>query len=111
MAVLNLNEQSFQKEVLDYKGVVLIDFWAPWCGPCQIMGPVVDKLEEAYRGKIKTVKVNIDENQSLASRFGVMSIPTVIIFENGELVEQMVGVQSEEVLKSKIDPLLKQKND
>ena len=111
MAVLNLNEQSFQKEVLDYKGVVLIYFWAPWCGPCQIMGPVIDKLEESYRGKIKTAKVNIDENQSLASRFGVMSIPTIIIFENGELVEQMVGVQSEEVLKSKIDSLLKEKND
>jgi thioredoxin 1 len=104
--VLNLNDQTFEKEVLSYKGVVLVDFWAPWCGPCLIMGPVIEDLANEYNDKVKITKVNVDENQSLASQYGVMSIPTLLIFKNGILVGQFVGVQPKEVIKEKIDSLV-----
>ncbi len=104
----NLTDQTFKKEVLGIKEAVLVDFWAPWCGPCKIMGPVIDELAKEYTGKpIKIVKMNVDENSQTPGNFGVMSIPTFILFKGGKPIEQFVGVQKKEDLKKKIDALLK----
>jgi thioredoxin 1 len=87
-------------------GVTLIDFWAPWCGPCHMQGPIIDKLAETYEGKATVGKLNVDDNQATAAKYGVMSIPTVILFKDGEKVKQFVGVQGEAALKSAIDEQL-----
>jgi len=98
-------DDNFQKEVLDQKGLVVVDFWAPWCGPCQIMGPIIDQFAEDNKQKAKVGKLNVDENPQTASKFAVQSIPTIIIFKDGELAEQMLGVQPKEVLEEKINSL------
>jgi len=108
MSLLTLTDQNFEQEVVKFKGPVLVDFWAPWCGPCKMLGPVIDKLAEEYNGKaIKVGKMNVDENSTTPSKFGVMSIPTLIFFKNGKPMEQLVGVQKEEELKKIIGTLLK----
>ena len=84
-------------------GVTLVDFWASWCGPCQMQGPIVDRLAAAYEGKAKVCKLNVDDNAETAARFDVMSIPTLIIFKDGKKVQQFVGVQSEGKLKAALD--------
>ena len=84
-------------------GVTLIDFWAPWCGPCKAIAPFLDELADEYGGKIQVAKINIDENQDIASRFGVMSIPTLVLFKNGEKVAQKVGGAAKAALKEFID--------
>ncbi len=95
---------SFQNDVLDVKDVpVLVDFWAPWCGPCQTQGPIIDELADAVGGKAKVFKVNVDENTDLASQYGVMSIPALKVFKNGEVVEEMVGVHDKNALMEVID--------
>lgn len=104
--VIEFKDDSFQKVVLDDKGLALVDFWAPWCGPCQIMGPIIDEFAEDNKGKLKVGKLNVDENPNTALKYGVQSIPTLIIFKNGEIVEQMIGVQPKEVLQDKINSLL-----
>ena len=104
--VIEFKDDSFQKVVLDDKGLALVDFWAPWCGPCQIMGPIIDEFAEDNKGKLKVGKLNVDENPNTALKYGVQSIPTLIIFKNGEIVEQMMGVQPKEVLQDKINSLL-----
>lgn len=108
MKVLTLNEKDFSEQITGYQGVALVDFWAPWCGPCQIMGPIIEELAQDYqKEKVKIAKVNVDENQALAAQYGVMSIPTLLLFKNGVLVDQFIGVQPKEVLKEKIDSLLR----
>jgi len=106
--MLTLTDQNFQTEVLNSKKPVLVDFWAPWCGPCKIMGPVVEELAKEYAGKpVKFGKMNVDENSAIPSKFGVMSIPTFILFKDGKPVEQFVGVQKKEYLQKKLDALIK----
>ncbi|KAA0257389.1 thioredoxin [Deferribacter autotrophicus] len=90
---LNFTEENFQKEVLESDIPVLVDFWAVWCGPCKMLAPTIDQLATELEGKVKVGKVNVDENQSLAARYGIMSIPTVMIFKDGKVVEQFIGVQ------------------
>lgn len=88
-----LNEAGFQAEVLDSDVPVLVDFWAVWCGPCRMLTPTIESLASEYEGKVKVAKVNVDENQQLAAKYGIMSIPTVMIFSKGKVAEQFIGVQ------------------
>jgi len=92
-------DQNFEQEVLNSQKPVLVDFWAPWCGPCQMMGPIIEQLAEELEGKVVVGKLNVDENPQMAQKYGVMSIPTLLIFKDGRVVEQFVGVQPKEVLK------------
>ena len=104
--VNEIKDQDFDQEVLKSSLPVVVDFWAPWCGPCKQIAPVVDKLSEEYKGKLKFCKVNVDENHDTASKYHVMSIPTLILFKKGQLVEQTVGGVSEKTLRSKIQEVL-----
>ena len=98
MAIITLDNKNFEQEVLQSRTPVLIDFWATWCGPCRMMAPVVDEIAESMGSSIKVCKVNIDENQDLAEKYAVMSIPTFIVIKNGEETGRTVGVQSKEEL-------------
>lgn len=99
---LELNDKNFEEKVLKGSKVALVDFWAPWCGPCQMMGPVIDETAKDA-GETATVgKLNVDESPETAQKYGVMSIPTIIIFKDGEIVKQLVGVQSKETLLEEI---------
>jgi thioredoxin 1 len=91
------NDSTFDADVLKSTIPVLVDFWAPWCGPCRMLTPVMEKISQKVTGKAKILKVNVDESPGVASRYGVMSIPTVIIFKNGQVKQQFVGVQPEQV--------------
>ena len=100
MSVINITSQNFEEEVTKSSVPVLIDFWAPWCGPCKMMAPVVEEIAKELGGTAKVGKVNIDEEPNLASSFGVMSIPTFVVVRGGKVVGQTVGVQGkEDVLK------------
>ena len=101
---LEITDATFDETIKS--GVTLVDFWAPWCGPCQMQGPIVEKIAEAYGDKATVGKMNVDDNPETAAKFGVMSIPTIIIFKDGEKVKQFVGVQSEAKLKAAIDEQL-----
>lgn len=101
-----VTDSTFDQDVLKSDVPVLVDFWAPWCGPCKIMGPVIEALATDNEGKsVKVVKINIDDNPEAPSKFGVMSIPTLMFFKGGVPVEQLVGVQDKGLLQSKIDEL------
>ena len=102
MAELTITSANFQKEVLESDKPVLVDFWAPWCGPCRMLGPVVSELAEEH-AEIKVGKVNVDDEQELATQFGVMSIPFVATFIGGQLHKSSVGVQPKEALLSLLD--------
>lgn len=104
---LKLNSANFQKEVMDVKDkLVMVDFWATWCGPCRALGPVVEELAEAYAGKVVVGKVNVDEEPELAAQFRVSSIPSVFFLKNGEVVKHCVGFQEYENWVQIIDSLL-----
>ena len=98
MSLVNLNSENFTKEVLEEQKPVLIDFWAEWCGPCRMMAPVVDEIAENMQDSVKVCKVNIDENQELAEKYEVMSIPTFIVIKNGKETGRTIGVQPKEQL-------------
>ncbi len=102
MSSIKIDEVNFKTEVLDETLPVLVDFWAVWCGPCKIIGPIIEELSSEYAGKMKFGKVNVDENNSLASQFGVMSIPTLKIFKNGKVVGEMIGAAPKQVLEDEI---------
>ncbi len=100
---MEITDSSFQTEVTDSALPVLVDFWAPWCGPCKMVAPVLDELAQEYSEKIKIVKLNVDQNQQVAARFGISSIPTLIMFKNGKEAGKMIGFQSKDALKKMID--------
>lgn len=105
MAVLTLDEKSFKSKVSEGKGLAVVDFWAPWCGPCQIMGPILEEFEKEVGEKVVVGKINVDEVGAVAQKFAVMSIPTIIIFKDGKNVKQLVGVQSKESLVSEVEEM------
>ena len=101
MSHVDITVKNFTAEVMEYKGKVLVDFWASWCGPCQMLIPIIDQLSEELKDKVKIAKVNIEDNQDLATKFNVQSIPTVLIFENGKVVDTLMGLRpKEEYLKA-----------
>lgn len=97
---MNVTIENFEKEVLHSEVPVLVDFWANWCGPCKMMIPIVEEIEKELEGEVKVCKVNIDEEADLAVKYGIMSIPTFIVFKNGEVVSTVVGMRKKEELKS-----------
>lgn len=102
MSEVIVTDETFAKEVLQAEQPVLVDFWAPWCGPCRVLGPIVEKLAGEFAGKVKVAKLNVDENPVTAQKYGVMSIPTMIIYKGGQVAEQIVGLQQESVLREKL---------
>lgn len=101
-----LNEQNFDQEVLKSEMPVMVDFWAVWCGPCKVLGPIVQELSSDYAGKLKVGKVNVDENNSLAMKYGVMSIPTLKFFKGGKVVGEMIGAAPKAALESELKKYL-----
>ncbi len=101
---IELTEENFESTIK--KGVALVDFWAPWCGPCKMLSPVIDELASEYEGKAKICKVNTDEQEELSAKFGIRSIPTLLFTKDGEAVHQLVGVQTKVALKEQLNKLL-----
>jgi thioredoxin 1 len=101
-----VNEANFKQEVLDSPIPVLVDFWAEWCVPCKMIEPFVEEIAKEKAGKLKVVRINVDDNQNIAIQYGIMSIPTLLIFSNGKVVEQIVGAVPKRVIESKIEKLL-----
>jgi thioredoxin 1 len=104
--IVTLTQENFQAQVLQSTTPVLVDFWAEWCGPCKMIGPVLDELATEYDGKVKIGKVNIDEHQGLAAEYGVRAIPTLLVIKNGQVSEQMVGAKSKRDLKASLDKVV-----
>ncbi len=104
--VRDISAEEFHTEVLESDQPYLIDLWAPWCGPCQMVAPIVEAIAEKYAGRIKVGKLNVDEAPQIASRYGVRSIPSLFIFKNGEMVKKLVGLQQKTDLKTAIDEVL-----
>ncbi len=99
---MEVTQDNFQDEVMSADMPVLVDFWAPWCGPCKMMAPIVEELSKDMEGKAKVVKVNVDENQALAQEHNILSIPTFMIFKGGQVVDQFAGAMGKDVLEEKI---------
>lgn len=100
---IELTKENFQETI--QSGLSLVDFWAPWCGPCRMLSPVIDKLAQDYGEKANICKVNTDEQDELAAQYGIRSVPTILFFKDGQVVDQIIGATSEQTLKDKIDSL------
>jgi thioredoxin 1 len=103
---LKVDSQSWDQEVLKGKDLVMVDFWAVWCGPCRVIAPVVDELAQEYEGRLRVLKLNTDENPDVASRYQIMGIPTLLFFKDGKPVDKIVGAAAKKQFKDKIDSLL-----
>lgn len=107
MSELVLTDANFEAEVLKSDVPVLVDFWAPWCGPCRVTSPIIEKMAEEFAGKpVKVAKMNVDENQATAEKYGIMSIPTFLCFKGGQVVDQLVGAQPEGAFREKLNSLI-----
>ena len=104
--IVETSEDSFDTDVIETETPVLVDFWAPWCGPCKMVAPVVQELAEDYDGRLKVAKVNVDDNPQLAMKYGIRGIPTLLIFKGGEVAEQVVGFVPKQALAEKLDSVL-----
>jgi thioredoxin len=105
----SVTDQTFEAEVLKAPTPVLVDFWATWCGPCKMIAPIVEDIAGEYEGKLKILKLDVDENGGVAAKYSIMSIPTLGLFQGGELIERIVGYMPKEQLKKRIDTALKSK--
>lgn len=106
MADVIFTDQNFKTEVLSSTTPVLVDFWAPWCGPCKVVGPIVEELATEYNGRVKVGKMNVDDNPETSGTYGIMSIPTIMMFKNGQPANSVIGAQPKEALKKVIDQSL-----
>jgi len=106
MADIKLTDQNFNEEVLKSEIPVVVDFWAEWCMPCRMVGPIIEELAKEYEGKVKVGKMNVDENSQVPGNFGIMSIPSILIFKNGQPVKTIVGAQPKDNFKKEIDTVL-----
>ena len=104
--VTEVSDQSFEAEVIKSDKPTLVDLWAPWCGPCRMVAPVIEKLDGDYAGKVKFCKINVDDNPRTSAKYGVMSIPTLLLFKNGQVEDTVVGAVPESTLKQKIDKII-----
>lgn len=104
--VINVNDNNFEKVVVQSELPVLVDFWAPWCGPCRMVGPIVEELAQDNQGRLQVAKLNVDENRMLSDRFNVRSIPTLVFFKNGQEIKRIVGAQGKVQLQKIIDEIL-----
>lgn len=100
---INFTDENFEQEVLKSEKPVLVDFWAPWCGPCQVMGPIIEELAKEVEGKMKVGKMNVDENPVTAEKYAIMSIPSLKVFKGGQVVKEFIGLQAKESLKSELE--------
>lgn len=105
-SIVELSDASFDEEVIQSDVPVLVDFWAPWCGPCRAVAPIVEEISSSYEGKIKVGKVNVDENPSITMKFGIRSIPTLLVFKGGEAVEQIIGAVPKGEIEKAVDKAL-----
>ncbi|MGA2030009.1 MAG: thioredoxin [Verrucomicrobiota bacterium] len=101
--IVTLTQENFPQQVLQSQTPVLVDFWAEWCGPCKMIAPLLNELADEYEGKVKIGKVNIDEQQTIASEYGIRAIPTLLLFNNGQVADQIVGARSKRDLKNSLD--------
>lgn len=104
--LLVLNDENFEQEVVKYPGTALVDVYTDWCAPCKMLAPVIDDLAVKYAGKVKIGKLNAEQNQEISSRYNILSVPTVLFFKNGKLVDTQIGLASKDVLREKIDSLV-----
>ena len=104
---INVTDDEFEKEVLEAKGITVVDFWAPWCGPCHTMTPALEAFAAANSGKVKVIKIDSDDNPKTAEKYGIKSIPTVIFFKDGQRIETYAGTMTQSALQNKLDALLK----
>jgi thioredoxin 1 len=101
--IVTVTDTSFEQEVLKSEMPVLVDFWAEWCGPCKMIGPIIDELAAEYEGRVKVVKMNIDDHKKVATDYGIRAIPTLLVFKDGQVAEQVVGLKSKRDLKASLD--------
>ncbi len=103
--IVELNEGNFTQEVLEAQGLVMVDFWATWCGPCRMLGPTIEQIADEKRAGVKVCKLNIDDAQSIAAQYGISSVPSILYFKNGEVAERFVGMQSKGRLTTALEAL------